>query len=149
MVKNRRILSTGYNGFPQNISDQHLFTGDREYKLAVTIHAEANAILNAAKNGASTDGSTAYVTFPPCSNCASALIQAGVAEVICPHPDQAPERWMKSFALGSQLLYEAGVQTLHYEEHSLWTHDNARSAEDGGSETNSTGPPENLAKTST
>jgi len=149
LVKNRRILSTGYNGFPQNISDQHLFTGDREYKLAVTIHAEANAILNAAKNGASTDGSTAYVTFPPCSNCASALIQAGVAEVICPHPDQAPERWMKSFSLGSQLLYEAGVQTLYYEDSSLWTHDNAPSAGPSGLEANSTGPPEKPEKTST
>jgi dCMP deaminase len=78
LVLEKRILSVGFNGFPQNLSDSLELYEDREYKLAVTVHAESNAILNAAKNGAKTQSCTAYVTFPPCSQCAAALIQAGV-----------------------------------------------------------------------
>ena len=65
LVNDRRILSTGYNGFPSTISDDLERYIDREYKLSVTVHAEANAILNAAKNGTKVEGSTLYVTFPP------------------------------------------------------------------------------------
>jgi dCMP deaminase len=67
-VNERRILSTGYNGFPQTISDDLDRYIDREYKLSVTVHAEANAIMNAAKNGAKTQSCTAYVTFPRAVN---------------------------------------------------------------------------------
>ena len=119
LVKNRRILSTGYNGFPVGLSDSLDLYQDREYKLAVTVHAEANAIINAAKNGAVTDGSTAYVTFPPCSQCAAALIQAGVSEVICPNPDNAPDRWRAIFMLANEMLNDAGVTILFYSESDL------------------------------
>jgi len=119
LVKNRRILSTGYNGFPVGLSDSLDLYQDREYKLAVTVHAEANAIINAAKNGAVTDGSTAYVTFPPCSQCAAALIQAGVSEVICPNPANAPDRWRAIFMLANEMLNDAGVTILFYSESDL------------------------------
>ena len=119
LVKNRRILSTGYNGFPVGLSDSLDLYQDREYKLAVTVHAEANAIINAAKNGAVTDGSTAYVTFPPCSQCAAALIQAGVSEVICPNPANAPDRWRAIFMLANEMLNDAGVTVLFYSESDL------------------------------
>jgi dCMP deaminase len=113
LVSNKRILSVGYNGFPKNLSDSIELYKDRDYKLAVTVHAEANAILNAAKNGAQTDSCTAYVTFPPCSQCAAALIQAGVSKVICPNPAHSPERWRASFKLANEMLYEAGVKIVY------------------------------------
>ena len=119
LVKDRRILSTGYNGFPVGLSDSLDLYQDREYKLAVTVHAEANAIINAAKNGAVTEGSTAYVTFPPCSQCAAALIQAGVNEVICPNPANAPDRWRAIFMLANKMLNDAGVNVLFYSESDL------------------------------
>jgi dCMP deaminase len=97
--------------------------------LAVTVHAEANAILNAAKNGAKTEGATAYVTFPPCSQCAAALIQAGVKKVVCPNLETAPERWRASFKLGNNMLFEAGLTVLYYSESDLWTLETAQSAE--------------------
>lgn len=110
LVSDRRIIATGYNGFPQGIGDSFERYADRETKIAYTVHAEVNAILNAAKNGSPTDNSTLYVTFPPCVACSTAVIQAGVTRVVRPDLSTAPERWRKSFHEGRNLLLEAGVK---------------------------------------
>ena len=143
LVNQRRIVSTGYNGFPQTISDDLDRYIDREYKLSVTIHAEKNAILNAAKNGTKVEGSTLYVTFPPCSQCASAVIQAGVAQVVCPDPVLAPERWRSNFVAANNLFYEAGVKVLYYSDADLCLTETAPSVGHTGLMDNSTGPPAN------
>ena len=148
-MSDRRILSTGYNGFPHTISDDLERYIDREYKLSVTVHAEKNAILNAAKNGTKVEGSTLYVTFPPCSQCASAIIQAGVAKVVCPNPIYAPQRWLDNFIAASNLFCEAGVKVLYYSDSDLCLTETAPSAEPTGLTDNSTGAPEKLAKTKT
>lgn len=114
LVYDRRIIATGYNGFPQGISDSFERYQHRETKLSYTVHAEVNAILNAAKNGASTNGSTLYVTFSPCVSCATSVVQAGVTTVICPCLSTAPERWRESFQLGQDLLKEADVSVLTF-----------------------------------
>lgn len=149
LVNDRRILSTGYNGFPASISDDLERYIDREYKLSVTVHAEANAILNAAKNGTKVEGSTLYVTFPPCSQCASAVIQAGVAKVVCPDPALAPERWRNNFIAANNLFYEAGVLVLYYTDLDLCLTETAPSAGLTGSTVSSTGQPESQEKTKT
>jgi dCMP deaminase len=149
LVLEKRILSVGFNGFPQNLSDSLNLYQDREYKLAVTVHAEANAIMNAAKNGAKTQFCTAYVTFPPCSQCAAALIQAGVGTVVCPDPASAPERWRASFKMANDMLYQAGVKLFYYSEIDLCPTETAPSVEPIGSTDNFTGSPENPEKTST
>ena len=79
-----RIISTGYNGFPQGCSDDD-FPWNRDEKCGETkyqfvVHAELNAILNA--GGSSVAGSTLYVSLFPCNECAKAIIQAGVKEVV-------------------------------------------------------------------
>lgn len=109
LVRDRRIIASGYNGFPQGIEDFSERYEDRETKLALTVHAEVNAILNAAKNGAKTENTTLYVTFPPCVSCTTAVIQAGVTRVVRPHLSTAPERWIKSFSRGGKLMTEAGI----------------------------------------
>ena len=114
LVSDRRIIATGYNGFPHNISDSFERYADREIKLAYTVHAEVNAILNAAKSGATTDSSTLYVTFPPCVNCSSAVIQAGITRVVCPTLDSSPERWLDSLVKGRDLMEEAEVLVTPY-----------------------------------
>jgi dCMP deaminase len=149
LVNDRRILSTGYNGFPSTISDDLERYIDREYKLSVTVHAEKNAILNAAKNGTKVEGSILYVTFPPCSQCASAVIQAGVAKVVCPDPALAPERWRSNFIAANNLFYEAGVQVLYYSDSDLWTIETAPSVAPTGLTTSSTGAQESQEKTKT
>lgn len=149
LVDDRRILSTGYNGFPQTISDDLDRYIDRDFKLSITVHAEKNAILNAAKNGTRVQGSTLYVTFPPCSQCASAIIQAGVAQIVCPDPASAPERWRSNFQAANNLFYEAGVKVLYYSDADLCLTETAPSAGLTGSTDNSTGVQENLVKTKT
>jgi dCMP deaminase len=149
LVNDRRILSTGYNGFPQTISDDLERYIDRDFKLSITVHAEKNAILNAAKNGTKVEGSTLYVTFPPCSQCASAVIQAGVAYVVCPSPDTAPERWRDSFKRAGDLFYEAGVKVLYYSDADLCLTETAPSAGHTGLMDNSTGPQVNQEVTLT
>lgn len=109
LVLDRRIISTGYNGFPSGISDDIERYSNRELKLAFTVHAEVNSLLNAAKNGAQTKGSTLYVTFSPCVNCATSVIQAGVERVVCPTVESAPSRWQDNFRLGQTVLKEAGI----------------------------------------
>ena len=79
-----RILSTGYNGFPAGCSDD-IFPWNRDEALGETkypfvVHAELNAILNT--RGKSLHGSRLYVALFPCNECAKAIIQAGVREVI-------------------------------------------------------------------
>jgi len=114
LVIDRRIIATGYNGFPHQISDNLDRYENRELKLAYTVHAEVNSILNAAKNGARTDGSTLYVTFPPCVSCSTSVIQAGITQVVCPDLTTAPQRWIESFKMGNDLLHEAGVKVSTY-----------------------------------
>ena len=114
LVIDRRIIATGYNGFPHQISDNLDRYENRELKLAYTVHAEVNSILNAAKNGARTDGSTLYVTFPPCVSCSTSVIQAGITQVVCPDLTTAPQRWIESFKMGNNLLHEAGVKVSTY-----------------------------------
>ena len=81
---NNRILSTGYNGFPKGCSDDE-FPWNRDDTLGETkypfvVHAELNAILNA--SGKSLAGATLYVALFPCNECAKAIIQSGIAEVV-------------------------------------------------------------------
>ena len=76
------IISTGYNGMPKGCSDDE-FPWDREgadTKYPYVVHAELNAILNA--NGRDLRGSRIYVALFPCNECAKAIIQSGVEEVI-------------------------------------------------------------------
>ena len=79
-----RIISTGYNGFPHGCSDDD-FPWNRdseqgETKYPFVVHAELNAVLNA--GGKSLFGSRLYVALFPCNECAKAIIQSGIKEVI-------------------------------------------------------------------
>ena len=81
---NNRIVSTGYNGFPKGCSDD-IFPWNRneaegETKYPFVVHAELNAILNT--RGRSLSGTRIYVGLFPCNECAKAIIQAGIKEVI-------------------------------------------------------------------
>ena len=109
LVKNKRVISTGYNGFPKGISDNFDRLMDREQKYEITVHAEVNAVTTAALHGVSTEGSTAYITLMPCSRCASVLINAGVTAVCVLANPVIPDRWLSNFILASNLLAEAGV----------------------------------------
>lgn len=115
LVKDKRILATGYNGAPAGMAhceeagclrDQlHIPSGER-HELCRGLHAEQNAIIQAARQGAEIKDSTLYCTTAPCSLCAKMLINAGVTRIVYEgsYPD---ERAMAFFA-------EAGVKVEHF-----------------------------------
>ena len=107
--EDREIRSTGFNGFPRGIKDDEERLLDREQKYPLICHAEENAIMHAARIGVSLKGSTAYVTWPPCSRCARSLIQSGIKEIIYPTPGEIPERWIDDFNISNGMISEAGV----------------------------------------
>lgn len=110
---NNVIVSVGYNGPPRGVDDSAERLEVREVKLALTIHAEVNAILVAARN---LGGCTLYTwPLPPCSNCASVIIQSGLSRVISTAPDlDTALRWASSNKLAKELFREAGVTYLEY-----------------------------------
>ncbi|MBE7056522.1 MAG: dCMP deaminase family protein [Ruminococcaceae bacterium] len=109
-----RILSLGYNGMPIGCSDDD-FPWDRDgepldTKYLYVCHAEFNAILN--YNGGSLQGSRVYVTLFPCNECAKAIIQKGISEIIyaCDKYADTP-----SVIASKKMLDAAGVKYRMYE----------------------------------
>jgi len=114
LVKDKRILATGYNGAPSGLphceevgcirEQQNVPSGER-HELCRGLHAEMNAFLQAAVHGVSTQGSTLYVTNYPCSICAKMIINAGVQRVVVAghYPDE----------LSRELLAQAEIPVEH------------------------------------
>jgi dCMP deaminase len=116
-VKNRQLLATGFNGFPRGIHSVKEGEVDRATKYKYVVHAETNVIYNAADIGVSLRGACVYVTgLPPCSECAKALIQVRIAEVIFfekNYPSQVdPSRsdWSESWKLSNSMFKEVGIK---------------------------------------
>lgn len=109
-VRDRRVLATGYNGFPARMCDDGRLN-DRAAKLARIVHAEQNVIAWAAREGVSLAGATLYVTpLHPCPECAKMIVQAGFARVVYASGD-VPERWADLFRVAGETLSECGVAT--------------------------------------
>lgn len=102
------IRSTGYNGSPRGFEDGDVTLWERAYRLSHTVHAETNAIYHAARIGVSVRGCTVYITLPPCVNCAMAIAQAGISEVVY-YRQEIPERWQAELEDAERLLNECGV----------------------------------------
>jgi dCMP deaminase len=83
LVRDRTILSTGYNGsirgMPHCTEVGHMM---EDGHCVATVHAESNAILQAAKNGVTIDGATCYVTASPCWSCFKQIVNAGIGRVV-------------------------------------------------------------------
>jgi dCMP deaminase len=105
LVKEKHILSTGYNGAPKGLrhcsetgclrEDQNIPSGQR-HELCRGLHAEQNAIIQAAVFGVSIKGSVLYCTNTPCVVCVKMLINAGVTEIIYSgeYPDDLAKQMM-------------------------------------------------------
>jgi dCMP deaminase len=108
----RRILATGYNGFPKGIADTEERLNNKEEKYSRIIHAEMNALMNALYSGVSLKDSTLYVYgLPVCSSCAKCVIQAGVKRVVIPTIKTNKANWQAVWELESAPMFaESGVQ---------------------------------------
>ena len=107
LVRENRILTTGYNGAPHGVTHCAeagcLMVNDH---CARATHAEANAVVQGALHGVSVRGSTAYCTHQPCVNCTKLLISAGIVKIVYDraYPD----------AIATELLGEAGVALVQF-----------------------------------
>ncbi len=116
IVKNKRILTTGYNGAPSGYLScmergeclrrlENIPSGTM-HERCYAIHAEQNAIVQAAKLGHAIDGATLYCTHQPCIICSKLIVNSGIIRVLYrdPYPDE----------LAIQILLDSGVTLEHY-----------------------------------
>ena len=118
IVKNKRIVTTGYNGAPSGVKTcmergeclrqkLGIESGTRA-ELCYAVHAEQNAIIQAARLGSAIDGATLYCTHQPCALCAKMIVNAGITRVVY------KEGYPDDFAL--QMLNEGKVTLERYED---------------------------------
>lgn len=104
----KTIASIGFNGFPRRVVDDASRYDDRTSKLSMVVHAELNAIIHAHEP---LHGYTIYVSpLHPCSACAGAIIQAGIARVVAVSLDDA--NWRENFDIAAMMFSEASVSVL-------------------------------------
>ena len=117
IVKDRRILATGYNGVPTGLRhcaetgclrEQLGVPSGQRHEICRGLHGEQNALLQASRYGINIEGSTIYVTTQPCVVCAKMLINAGIEEIVYknPYPDE----------LAMELLKESGIRLCVFEQ---------------------------------
>ena len=116
IVKDGRILSTGYNGTPAGYTncvdhwDDQYTSEHHEWSKTYEIHAEMNAIYNASLTGVSLRDSTLYVYgLPICNECAKGIIQCGIKKVVATRPTEYNGAWDKSIKGAEALFKEAEV----------------------------------------
>lgn len=113
LVKDRNILATGYNGVPSGIRhceevgclrEQLKVPSGERHELCRGLHAEQNAIIQAARHGINIQGAKLYCTDSPCSICSKMLINAGIEQIV----------YGRGYAddLAREMLAEAGIETL-------------------------------------
>lgn len=113
----RKIIATGYNGFPAGIEDNERYN-NREEKYKYVVHAEMNSIYNACLNGVSPKGATLFVWgLPVCSECAKGIIQVGIKNVNIPASCLTDPKWNESFKLSNEMFKEAGIEVELLYEH--------------------------------
>jgi dCMP deaminase len=106
---NNDIRATGYNGFPRRVDDRPEERHNRPLKYLWTEHAERNAIYNAAYAGIPLAACRIYVPWYPCIDCARAIVQAGLVELVGLEPDWDDTLWGEGFQVARQMFDEAGV----------------------------------------
>ncbi|MFO0827735.1 MAG: deaminase [Phycisphaerales bacterium] len=105
----KQIVSTGFNGIPRGIEDRPERL-ERPTKYDLVCHAEMNAIVQCARNAVSPIGCLLYSSFFPCIQCALAIIQAGLAEVVTYTVTVGDERWLESIAKSRAVFAEVGIR---------------------------------------
>lgn len=118
IVKDNHVVATGYNGAPKGIAhcderggcirQQLNVPSGQRHELCMALHAEQNAIIQAACQGQSVEGGTIYVTHQPCVICAKMIINAGIDKIIVRegYPDE----------LAIKILEEAGKKVIEIDE---------------------------------
>jgi dCMP deaminase len=108
------VRAIGYNGFVRGINDDKADRHRRPDKYYWTEHAERNAIYHAALLGVSLQGCRMYLPWFPCIDCARAIVQSGIAELIALQPDLTHETWGADFSRSLELFEETQTVVRFY-----------------------------------
>ncbi len=118
IVQNKHIIATGYNGAPRGVAhcaekggclrEQLKVPSGQRHELCRALHAEQNAIIQAATLGQSIEGGSIYITHQPCSICSKMIINAGISRIVVKegYPDK----------LAVEILDEAGLKVIKMED---------------------------------
>ncbi|MBT7623351.1 MAG: dCMP deaminase family protein [Flavobacteriaceae bacterium] len=106
IVKNRMIISDGYNGTPTGF--ENACEDDSNYTKWYVLHAEANAIMKVSASTQSSEGSTLYITLSPCKECSKLIFQSGIKRLV----------YHKAYkdSSGLEFLKKAGLEIFHIEK---------------------------------
>jgi dCMP deaminase len=123
IVRDKRILCTGYNGAPRGLPHCPEGGPDHDWPLGCmraghcirSLHAEQNALLQAAMIGVSCEGATLYVTCQPCNMCAKMAINAGIRRVIYEgdYPDEFSLELFRDASMEVLLFRETGLEEVN------------------------------------
>lgn len=118
IVKNKRIMTTGYNGAPAGVKtcvergyclrEKLGIPSGTKHEICYATHAEQNAIIQAARLGVSIDGATLYCTHQPCTICAKMIVNAGIKRIV--YKEGYPDDFAR------KILTEAGLALEKYAE---------------------------------
>jgi len=121
LVRDRHVISEGYNGLPAGVCDCKPERQERPEKYFWFEHAERNSIFVCARYGHKTEGAMMYTQGVPCADCTRAVIQAGVKEIVV-HKQWENfenefywEKWIESCKRSNQMLEEAGVTVRRFD----------------------------------
>jgi dCMP deaminase len=115
---NNKIITYSTNKFPIGVKETISRLDNRSIKLQTIIHAENGAIFNAARHGKSTNNAILYCPFYACSECAKAIIEAGIRRVVG-HAQlmaiaSSHNTWVESIRYAWKMMYEAGIECVLY-----------------------------------
>jgi len=114
-VRDRKIIATGYNGFPKGIEDKESLLYNRDTKLGLMVHAEKNMIYNAVEHGVKLKGSTVYVWgLPCCDECWKGLVQTGVSRVVMPNVAEHGGKWFEGCTYAKNCMETVGINITEY-----------------------------------
>ncbi len=117
VVKDKNILATGYNGAPSGVAhclevgcmrERLAIASGERHELCRGLHAEQNAIIQAAKHGTNINGSTLYCTTMPCVICSKMIINAGIRQIVFEEGYSDP--------LAEEMIKEAGIGIVRFSE---------------------------------
>lgn len=121
LVRDRALISEGYNGLPRKINDEISERWERPEKYYWCEHGERNSIYHCAKNGIKTEGTTLYSMGVPCADCCRGLINSGIIEVVVHYQweklgiNKSNDKWKESIERSNVMFEEAGVKLREFD----------------------------------
>jgi dCMP deaminase len=120
VTKDRDFISAGFNGLPRKLKDTDERLYNRELKLLLTVHAEMNAVLAAAKLGIQINDCTMYIAAtdksgeiwggPCCVRCLVEILQTGISKIVTYEKKSVPSKWAENLKISQTLIEEAGIE---------------------------------------